>query len=78
MSSPALGSSVCGAGDRASWRATASLGGGVFLERVFSQRERERERERERDCAGVLNSGHMGVKQRTSSECVPRAASLAC
>ena len=28
--------------------------------------------------AGVLNSGIMGVNQRTSSECVPRAASLAC
>jgi hypothetical protein len=51
-------------------------------------RERERERERERHGAletlapgppaGVLNSGLMGVNQRKSSECVPRAVSLAC
>ena len=48
--------------------------------------KREREREREDPCgdplrgppAGVLNSGLIGVNQRTSSECVPRAVSLAC
>ena len=29
-------------------------------------------------CGWLLNSGRMGVNQRTSSECVPRAVSLAC